>query len=77
MPKAHMTSATFRKFVVKCCAIVWKVHSFGGRSMKVVEFATLAHATMSGLANNTPAASGATCFGILGKLLQPPRLAKF
>jgi anhydro-N-acetylmuramic acid kinase len=43
---------------------------------EAIKFATLAHATMHGLANNIPAASGATRFGILGKLVQPPRLAK-
>lgn len=44
---------------------------------EAVKFATLAHATVMGFANNIPAASGATSFGILGKLVQPPRLAKF
>lgn len=43
---------------------------------EAIKFATLAHATMHGLANNIPAASGANRFGILGKLVQPPRLAK-
>ena len=43
---------------------------------EAIKFATLAHATMNGLANNIPAASGATRFGILGKLVQPPRLAR-
>lgn len=43
---------------------------------EAIKFAALAHATMHGLANNIPAASGATRFGILGKLVQPPRLAK-
>jgi anhydro-N-acetylmuramic acid kinase len=43
---------------------------------EAIKFATLAHATMHGLANNIPAASGAKRFGILGKLVQPPRLAK-
>jgi anhydro-N-acetylmuramic acid kinase len=43
---------------------------------EAIKFATLAHATMHGLANNIPAASGATRFAILGKLVQPPRLAK-
>lgn len=43
---------------------------------EAVKFATLAHATVNGLANNIPAASGASGFGILGKLIQPPRLAK-
>lgn len=43
---------------------------------EAIKFATLAHATMHGLANNIPAACGARRFGILGKLVQPPRLAK-
>jgi anhydro-N-acetylmuramic acid kinase len=43
---------------------------------EAIKFATLAHATVNGLANNIPAASGAHRFGILGKLVQPPRLAK-
>jgi anhydro-N-acetylmuramic acid kinase len=43
---------------------------------EAIKFAALAHATLNGLANNIPAASGATRFGILGKLVQPPRLAK-
>jgi anhydro-N-acetylmuramic acid kinase len=43
---------------------------------EAIKFATLAHATLHGLANNIPAASGAKRFGILGKLVQPPRLAK-
>jgi anhydro-N-acetylmuramic acid kinase len=43
---------------------------------EAIKFATLAHATVNLLANNIPAASGATSFGILGKLVQPPRLAK-
>lgn len=43
---------------------------------EAIKFATLAHATMHGLANNIPAASGARRFGILGKMVQPPRLAK-
>lgn len=43
---------------------------------EAIKFATLAHATFNGLANNIPAASGATRFGILGKLVQPPGLAK-
>jgi anhydro-N-acetylmuramic acid kinase len=47
-----------------------------GAFKEAIKFATLAHATMHGLANNIPAASGATRFGILGKLVQPPRLAK-
>jgi anhydro-N-acetylmuramic acid kinase len=43
---------------------------------EAIKFATLAHATVNLLANNIPAASGATRFGILGKLVQPPRLAR-
>jgi anhydro-N-acetylmuramic acid kinase len=43
---------------------------------EAIKFATLAHATVHGFANNIPAASGAKRFGILGKLVQPPRLAK-
>jgi anhydro-N-acetylmuramic acid kinase len=43
---------------------------------EAIKFATLAHATVHGLANNIPAASGAKRFGILGKLMQPPRLAR-
>lgn len=43
---------------------------------EAIKFATLAHATVNQLANNIPAASGAKRFGILGKLVQPPRLAK-
>jgi anhydro-N-acetylmuramic acid kinase len=43
---------------------------------EAIKFATLAHATVNGFANNIPAASGAKRFGILGKLVQPPRLAK-
>lgn len=42
---------------------------------EAIKFATLAHATMHGLANNIPAACGANRFGILGKMVQPPRLA--
>ena len=43
---------------------------------EAIKFAALAHATVNHLANNIPAASGASKFGILGKLVQPPRLAK-
>lgn len=43
---------------------------------EAIKFAVLAHATINQYANNIPAASGATRFGILGKLVQPPRLAK-
>ena len=43
---------------------------------EAIKFATLAHATINHLANNIPAASGATKFGILGKLVLPPRMAR-
>jgi anhydro-N-acetylmuramic acid kinase len=43
---------------------------------EAIKFATLAHATINHLANNIPAASGAERFGILGKLVLPPRMAK-
>ena len=34
---------------------------------EAIQFATLAHATVNHLANNIPAASGATSFGISGR----------
>jgi len=43
---------------------------------EAIKFATLAHGTINHLANNIPAASGATKFGVLGKLVLPPRMAK-
>lgn len=43
---------------------------------EAIKFATLAHATVNHLANNIPAASGASRFAILGKIVLPPRLAK-
>ncbi len=43
---------------------------------EAIKFGTLAHATINHLANNIPAASGAVKFGILGKLVLPPRMAK-
>ncbi len=43
---------------------------------EAIKFAVLAHATVNLLANNIPAASGAKGFGIMGKLVQPPRLAR-
>jgi anhydro-N-acetylmuramic acid kinase len=43
---------------------------------EAIKFATLAHATMNQLANNIPAASGAVKFGVLGKMVWPPRMAK-
>ncbi|MDP9138227.1 MAG: anhydro-N-acetylmuramic acid kinase [Pseudomonadota bacterium] len=44
---------------------------------EAIKFAALAHATINLFANNIPAASGAKRFGILGKLVQPPRLARY
>jgi len=43
---------------------------------EAIKFATLAFANIHGLANNIPAAGGASHFAILGKTAQPPRLAK-
>jgi anhydro-N-acetylmuramic acid kinase len=43
---------------------------------EAVKFATLAYANMHELANNIPAASGATSFSVLGKRVLPPRVAK-
>lgn len=43
---------------------------------EAIKFATLAFAAKRGLANNIPAASGASSFAVLGKLSMAPRLAK-
>ena len=43
---------------------------------EAIKFAVLGHATINHLANNIPAASGANRFGILGKLVLPPRMAR-
>ncbi len=43
---------------------------------EAVKFATLAFANVNGLANNIPAAGGASRFTILGKRVEPPRAAK-
>ncbi|KAK4948074.1 hypothetical protein LTR10_013128 [Elasticomyces elasticus] len=43
---------------------------------EAIKFATLAFATKRSLANNIPAASGASSFAVLGKLTVAPRLAK-
>ena len=43
---------------------------------EAVKFATLAFATKRGIANNIPAASGASSFAVLGKLTVAPRLGK-
>ncbi|TKA29430.1 hypothetical protein B0A50_03442 [Salinomyces thailandicus] len=43
---------------------------------EAIKFATLAYAAKNGLANNIPAASGASGFAVLGKLTLAPRVAK-
>jgi anhydro-N-acetylmuramic acid kinase len=43
---------------------------------EAIKFATLAFAAKRGLANNIPAASGASSFAVLGKLTMAPRMAK-
>lgn len=43
---------------------------------EAVKFAVLAFANVNMIGNNIPAASGARRFGIMGKLVQPPRLAR-
>lgn len=43
---------------------------------EAIKFATLAYAAINQLANNIPAASGASSFTIMGKVVYPPRLAK-
>ncbi|KIW64920.1 hypothetical protein PV04_07222 [Phialophora macrospora] len=43
---------------------------------EAIKFATLAFACKNSLANNIPAASGASSFAVLGKLSLAPRLAK-
>lgn len=43
---------------------------------EAIKFATLAFACKNGLANNIPAAGGASSFAVLGKLSLAPRLAK-
>jgi anhydro-N-acetylmuramic acid kinase len=42
---------------------------------EAIKFGVLAFAHCHGLANNIPAASGASTFAILGRAVQPPRLA--
>ena len=43
---------------------------------EAIKFATLAFAAKNGLANNIPAAGGASSYAVLGKLTMAPRLAK-
>lgn len=43
---------------------------------EAIKFATLGFATTNGLANNIPAASGASSFAVLGKMTMAPREAK-
>lgn len=43
---------------------------------EAVKFATLAFATINNLANNIPAACGASRFTVMGKLVRPPKAAR-
>lgn len=43
---------------------------------EAIKFATIAFSTKRGIADNIPAACGATKFGVLGKLVLPPSQAK-
>ncbi|WP_242615705.1 anhydro-N-acetylmuramic acid kinase [Sphaerotilus mobilis] len=43
---------------------------------EAIKFATLAFATLHSVGNNIPAACGARDFGVLGKLVLPPRAAR-
>lgn len=43
---------------------------------EAIKFATLAFAARRSIGNNIPAASGATRFGVMGKLVLPPRSAR-
>jgi anhydro-N-acetylmuramic acid kinase len=43
---------------------------------EAIKFATLAFATLNSIANNIPAASGALAYGVMGKLVLPPRVAR-
>ena len=43
---------------------------------EAIKFGTLAFANLNDLANNIPAASGASSFAVLGKRVTPPRAAK-
>ncbi|MCB0886550.1 MAG: anhydro-N-acetylmuramic acid kinase, partial [Propionibacteriaceae bacterium] len=43
---------------------------------EAIKFGTLAFANLNDLANNIPAASGASKFTVLGKRVTPPRAAK-
>ena len=52
------------------------VHGIPAQFKEAVKFATLAYANVLQLANNIPAASGASGFTILGKTVQAPRRAK-
>ena len=50
--------------------------AFPAQYKEAVKFAALALAAQLQLANNIPAASGASRFAILGKLVAAPRLAR-
>ncbi|KIX93069.1 uncharacterized protein Z520_11126 [Fonsecaea multimorphosa CBS 102226] len=51
-------------------------HGLPAPFKEAIKFATLAFACKNGLANNIPAAGGASSFAVLGKLSLAPRLAK-
>ena len=51
-------------------------YGVAGQFKEAVKFGVLAYAAVNLIGNNIPAASGARRFGILGKLVQPPRLAR-
>lgn len=59
---------------VKLCTS--DVYGIPAAYKEAIKFATLAFATKRGLANNIPAASGASRFAVLGKLTWAPGLAK-
>jgi len=51
-------------------------HGLPSQFKEAIKFATLAFATLHGIANNIPAASGARAYGVMGKLVLPPRAAR-
>lgn len=51
-------------------------YGYPAQFKEAIKFATIAFATRHSIADNIPAASGARTFGILGKLVLPPRDAR-
>ena len=51
------------------------VFGLPAQSKEAIKFGVLALAHQHKLANNIPAASGASAFAILGRAVHPPRLA--